>query len=304
MNFDLAGPALFAVLVWWFTTGVILWLDGLPRRTHVCSMYGMTALAVGAVVLMSSSADDASVGGVYAGFVAAVLLWGWLEMSFLMGYVTGPRRVAAGPGIKGWQHFTQATQAVIYHELAIAAAAALVWALTRNAELPTAWWTFCVLWAMRLSAKLNLFLGVPNVNEELLPAHLKYLGSYFRKRPMNLLFPLSVTVSTLAAAALGLQLSAAADGSAAATALTLVLALLVLAILEHWFMVVPLPVNGLWRWALRARADAGKPQADPGMETDAGTPGMHSRPSFDKQRPARGDRAHTYLQTSPQVDDF
>ena len=50
---------------------------------------------------------------------------------------------------------------------------------------------------MRESAKLNLFLGVRNLSEEFLPAHLAYLQSYFRRRSMNMLFPFSVTVSTV-----------------------------------------------------------------------------------------------------------
>jgi putative photosynthetic complex assembly protein 2 len=37
--------------------------------------------------------------------------------------------------------------------------------------------TFAVLWVMRISAKLNLFLGVRNLSEELLPPHLAYLGA-------------------------------------------------------------------------------------------------------------------------------
>ena len=202
---------------------------------------------------MLRSANDNSWVGAFLGFGAAVVLWGWLELSFLLGYVTGPRRVAAVAGCTPWQRFRQATQAMIHHELAILAVGGLIFGLTRHAELPTAWWAFCVLWGMRLSAKLNLFLGVPNVNEELLPPHLAYLGSYFRKRSMNLLFPLSVTASTVAATFLAWRLTTVDAGSPMACALTLVLALLVLAILEHWFMVLPLPVNELWRWALRSK---------------------------------------------------
>ena len=43
--------------------------------------------------------------------------------------------------------------------------------------------------------ELNVFLGVRNLNEQFLPKHLRYLGSYLVQKPMNLLFPLSVTVS-------------------------------------------------------------------------------------------------------------
>ena len=58
-------------------------------------------------------------------------------------------------------------------------------------------WTFVILWLMRLSAKLNVYLGVPNLTEEFLPDDLAYLKSYFANAPMNLLFPISVTPSTL-----------------------------------------------------------------------------------------------------------
>ncbi len=51
-------------------------------------------------------------------------------------------------------------------------------------------WTYLVLWGMRQSAKLNLFLGVRNLGVEFLPQHLRYLQSFFRRRGMNALFPL------------------------------------------------------------------------------------------------------------------
>jgi hypothetical protein len=64
----------------------------------------------------------------------------------------------------------------------------------------------------------------------------------------------SVTVSTLIAGLLVQGALAAGAGTFEATALTLLAALLALAILEHWFLVLPLPDAALWSWALRARA--------------------------------------------------
>ena len=58
-------------------------------------------------------------------------------------------------------------------------------------------WTYLVLWGMRQSAKLNLFLGVRNLGVEFLPQHLRYLQSFFRRRAMNALFPLSIVAATL-----------------------------------------------------------------------------------------------------------
>lgn len=147
-------------------------------------------------------------------------------------------------------------QTILFHELAIAAIAALVVGLTWGDANQVGTWTFMILWLMRLSAKLDVYLGVPNPAEELLPDHLRYLATYFRRRPMNLLFPVSVTVPT-AIVILVLDHALAAETMAAeAVGLTFLAALLVLAIVEHWFLVLPLPATALWSWGLRSHDGA------------------------------------------------
>ena len=134
----------------------------------------------------------ATVPGALLGFGGAIIVWGWLEMSFLFGYVTGPRRTACAEGCGGWRHFGHALEAILYHEFALLAAVGAVAALSRDGTNRTALWTLLILWGMRASAKLNLFFGVRNPGAGLLPARLKYLTSFFRHRSMNLLFPFSV----------------------------------------------------------------------------------------------------------------
>jgi putative photosynthetic complex assembly protein 2 len=70
---------------------------------------------------------------------------------------------------------------------------------------------------------------------------------------MNSLFPVAVALSTWLAV-LAWQ-AALADGVNAfeATTLTFSATLLSLAILEHWFMVLPLPFAALWNWGMRSR---------------------------------------------------
>ncbi len=105
---------------------------------------------------------------------------------------------------------------------------------------------------MRLSAKLNLFLGVRNRGEEFLPAHLLYLASYFRARKSNALLPLSMLVGGAVAV---LMIGAAVDASGATrVGLLLVASMLVLALVEHLLMVTPMSALALWRWAVRAPA--------------------------------------------------
>ena len=255
-------PVLYVLFLWWFSTGLILYLDGLPRPSFRWTMLGATALAGVALYGLWASSADTTLAGAYTAFTCGLLVWGWHETSFLTGFVTGPRRTPCPEGCAGWDRFVRATETILHHELAIAATAVGVAALTWGGDNQVGTWTFLILWAMRLSAKLNLFLGVPNLTEEFLPDHLRYLRSFVAKKPMNLLFPVSVTVASAVTLLLA-QGAASPEASAFETAaLTFLTALMALAILEHWFLVLPLPDAALWSWALRSRAAAAGTAAD------------------------------------------
>jgi putative photosynthetic complex assembly protein 2 len=248
---DFALPSLYAALSWWFTTGAILFLDGRPVRTFPWSMSGASLVLAAALYELRLSSADASAAGAYTAFSCAILVWGWLEMAFLMGYITGPRKSACTLPCSGWRHFIHASQAVIYNELATAFTGGIVLMISAGMPNRLSFWTFLILWTMRISAKLNLFLGVPNLGERFLPPHLQYLKSFFRKRAMNFLFPLSITGSTVALALL-IERLASANSSFQSVSYALSSSLLGLAVLEHWFMVLPLPSERLWAWAFRA----------------------------------------------------
>ena len=112
--------------------------------------------------------------------------------------------------------------------------------------------TFTLLFVARISAKLNLYLGVRKINLEFIPDHLHHLPSHFRIARMNWLFPISITGLSLA---LGLALASclSAQGQGEIVGYALIAALTALALLEHWFMVLPLPDERLWRWMLPQR---------------------------------------------------
>ena len=71
---------------------------------------------------------------------------------------------------------------------------------------------------------------------------------------MNLLFPVSVTVSTLLTALLLRRALLEEAGTFEAAGTSLLASLMVLAVLEHWFLVLPLPSSRLWRSFLRYRS--------------------------------------------------
>jgi len=108
-----------------------------------------------------------------------------------------------------------------------------------------------VLFFARISAKLNLFLGVSKINTEFLPVALAHLPSHFRIAKLNPIFPASIVLLTLATAVWFERLGADTDpGSAVGFALLAMMT--ALALLEHWMMVLPLPDAKLWRWLLPA----------------------------------------------------
>jgi putative photosynthetic complex assembly protein 2 len=235
--------------MWFIGTAAVVWLDSRPARTFRTSLSLAGLVAVAAAVLVWVKADDASASGAYVGFGAAIVIWGWHEMSFLMGHVAGPNRAECPPGATGWRRFRAATATVIHHELAIAATIALLFAITWDAPNQAAPLTFLLLFVLRLSAKFNLFLGVPNLSDEVFPAHLAYLKSYFRTRRMNPLFPVSILLGSGIAGWAWIAAESAPVGSGASAAATLIAGLAVLGVVEHLFLVLPLRDAKMWRWA-------------------------------------------------------
>lgn len=242
-------PLLFALLMWFIGTAAIVWLDSRPRSTFRASLIWVGLLAIAAMALVWKEAGNTTQGGAYIGFGAAIVIWGWHEMSFLMGHVAGPNRAPCPADAIGWTRFRAATATVIHHELAIAATAIALFALTWGAPNQTAPLTFLLLFALRLSAKFNLYLGVPNLSDEVFPEHLAYLKSYFRVARMNALFPLSVLGGSGLAVWAWQAAQAAPAGSGAAASGALIAGLTVLGVVEHLFLVLPIRDAKMFRWA-------------------------------------------------------
>lgn len=246
----LLAAGVFAVLVWWLSTGLVLRaVDERPAcRPGVLWLASLAlGLGIAGVVL---TRDLETVAGAYLGFVSALLVWAWQELAFLMGVVIGPNRKPCPP-VTGWRRAWYAFTAIAHHEIALVLLGLAVWLPSIGAPNQVAAQVFAVLWAMRLSAKLNIFLGVKNFYESFLPQRLHYLLSYFTRRRFNALFPFSILIST--AVAVWVWQAALGAGSAHETAaMGLVGSLLVLAIVEHWLLMLPLQPDALWRWAVRS----------------------------------------------------
>ena len=249
----LSSPAtaiLFTVLLWWASTAALLYLNHLPRHTYPRSAGVLVALAIMAFGSLGSVSEQHEVRFAYLGFIQGLLLWAALESTYLMGMLTGPHATPCPRDASRRERFRLAIGTSLYHELAVIAVGMSTWMICYGATNRVAWWTFMTLWFMRWSTKLNIFLGVRNINLEWFPEHLRYLDSYVTHRPMNLLFPFSVGI----AGSVGLHVIsriAETESPFMSTSLSLVLTILLLGLLEHIFLVLPIKDSVLWDWAQR-----------------------------------------------------
>lgn len=248
-------PLLFATVLWFVSTGLVVWLDRLPSTTWPLSIVVATVVsgfAMGGIIMTASETGDLAA---YIGFSCALVLWGWHEMSFLMGFVTGPNRAPCPPDVRGWRRFRLAAATLIHHEVAMFATVLVLAAATWGQVNQTATLTFSLLFVMRLSAKLNIFAGVPHLSLEMMPERMRYMSSYFKVAPARWTFLASLAGIAGLAAWLGNAALRAPDGIS--TGYALAFALVLLAFIEHGFLVVPWQDTAIFRWAMRNRHASG-----------------------------------------------
>lgn len=247
---EAALAVLYAIFLWWFSTGAILIAAGTPRWWHFSLVWGTAPLLALGLWAMGEWAAEASTAAVYYAFTGAIAIWGWHELSFLTGRVTGPRKAPCSADRNEAKRFRQAVAAILWHELALLATAVALVAVSWGQPNQFGVWTFLTLFAARISAKLNVYFGIPNLTEEFLPEAMSVLKTYFRKRPMNRFFPLAVTGLTFAVACWAERAYAASPGGWAEVGFALLTGLTALALIEHWLLVLPVPDAALWRWLL------------------------------------------------------
>jgi putative photosynthetic complex assembly protein 2 len=252
--------ALAALFLWWFATGILLWRVHLADRggpdDHIWSVILSMPLFAAGVLGVNYTLSDPSPEGVWFAFLSALAIWGWIELAFLSGVIAGPNTSPCPSGLDAIARFRAAFGTVAWHELLLASVVIALIAATRGAENAFALWTFLLLFVARISAKLNLYLGVPRINTDFLPRPLGHLASYFRQGPVSGFFPLSVTLLAITVGCFLERLHAATQAAdqGAVIGFTLLSMLSALALLEHWFMVWRVRDDKLWRWMIPAPA--------------------------------------------------
>ncbi|KPF61214.1 putative photosynthetic complex assembly protein PuhE [Rhizobium sp. AAP116] len=258
---------LVAISVWWLSTGLVLAMvnrsDG-PRRRGLVLMGLMTVIGAFGFGLMLWGAQEPTVFGSYVGFFGALLVWAWHEAAFLTGLLTGRRTGECPPGLTGFSRFRAAWEAVSDHEIAILVTAIALWLTLEGSANLFGLAAFGLLWGMRISAKLVIFLGAPHAVSELMPKGIRHLKSYFKTDRMTPLFPIFLAIAAGIFAVLVVGANRATHAHSV-VGHTLLATFMALAIVEHLVLVLPVSDTALWRWAM-ARQDranlAIRPAAD------------------------------------------
>ena len=250
-----ATPFLATVGLWWFSTGLILLLDSQDRRTYAATMAGATGLLALALWLIAATAGEITAGSAYVAFACGLVVWGWQLLGFYTGFVTGPNKTPCAPGASARSRFVQAVGASVYHELFALLGGVALFVLTYGQPNKVALWTYVILWVMHASAKLNMFLGVPNLGAEMLPDHLAFLTSFMARKRMNALFPVSIAAGTAVSTLLFVWACREGSSGFEIAGFAVLGSLMALAVVEHWFLVVPVDGNALWRAFRRNVAD-------------------------------------------------
>jgi putative photosynthetic complex assembly protein 2 len=248
-----------------------------PPSHRIVLAIGAT-LAAGALAAIAVFSGTTTLAAAYVGFTSAILVWGFVELTFLTGIVIGTNREEYPTGLTGRRRVQHATMAILHHESALLCGGAAIALASHGGTNTLALATYATLWLMRLVAKLNLFLGVPNLHDELLPQPAVHLRSHFRRGPASLRLYLSILLPMMAAAWL-VYAAATAPTEFASAYCALLAALLALAALEHAFMLMPLPLMNMWDWGSRASRKSPEPLA---------LSSLAIRPKPDPSLPRRG----------------
>jgi putative photosynthetic complex assembly protein 2 len=252
-----AATMLLVLAAWWISTGLIVLAVRQFEHRHAAVIAAATLLAAAGVAIVIVTAGVATSFGAIAAFIGALMIWSFFEVTFLLGWITGPRRDVLPPGVSGFARFRLAAETVLHHELALAAALVVLAAAMKDAANHVALMTFLLLWIMRLAAKLILFLGARHSLSALMPERLAYLQSYFRTDRTTRLFP-AVLVAGICG--LGFLAHTAFSGGTPfiVTAHVLAATFLALALAELILLNLPLRDSALWSWALPKAAKGEK----------------------------------------------
>ncbi|MEL6307220.1 MAG: putative photosynthetic complex assembly protein PuhE [Chloroflexota bacterium] len=247
-------PVLYAVFLWWFTTGLIIAVFGRSQWILRVCFGGATLAMLVALISIVFTRHQTDLGAVYAAVAAGIVIWGWQVAGYYLNFITGKQSRKQKNPMTLSDRFWAALQSSLHHELVAVGFGIVLFALTWNAPNRFGLWMYIALWAMHASAKLNVFFGVRNFRIEFLPQHMQHLGKYLSKRDQNEFFPFAVVFASALVLVLLYQAIIPEATTAERAGYLMIATMMTLGLLEHWLLVLPVPA-ALWGWGIRSLPD-------------------------------------------------
>ena len=243
-------------VAWWVGTGaVFVAARGGPRR-RLWAFAAATAMLGVALAGLYLLEGVSGVSGTLLALLAGFTAWAWVELSFYTGFITGPSRAEPPAEAPLDVRFRYALRACLWHELMIPVLGVVVLAVSLAAGNPWAFRIYLTFWVLHEVARVNVLIGVPHPFAELLPQHLSHLQPYLVPRRAGLPIVLTLVAHV---AAVGFLAAAALLGAGEGTTLgwTALAALVALGWLEHLVLMLPIPLERLWRSVGMGQGDRG-----------------------------------------------
>ena len=251
--------AFTAIFAWWFLTGILLFIvkkvDQVNPKAHKIVAISLSPILLFGCAIYWTSLSKSNLEAIYWSFFGSLSIWAWFELAFLLGLMNGPNKEYYKKSSSKKDRFYQAWSAIAYSELILFTSLLVMTFLSFGAENKVGLWTYGILYCARVCAKLNLFLGVPNINSDFLPIPVKHLSSYFKVGNTSWFFPISITLISFCLFFWVDRICAPGINNTAVVGYTLLASLTALALVEHWFMVVSVKDAELWRWMLPKAAN-------------------------------------------------
>lgn len=255
-------PVLYAVFLWWFTTGLIIVVYDRSRWLTQLCYAGMTMGMMLAVLAFVATRNMTDMNAILIALTCGVVIWGWQVAGYYLNFVTGESADVTDDNQLSLRHrFWLALNSGIHHELMALVFAIGMIILTWSSPNKWGMWVYVALWLMHASAKLNVFFGVRNFHIEFLPQHLHHIERLLEHRQYNAFFPFSVVVASSVVLVLFFRAVYPPIVETQSAGYLAIATLIALGILEHCLLVLPVP-STLYGWGMRALPKTPDKQGD------------------------------------------
>ncbi len=182
-------PALAtAVSSWWLLTGLALLLAHQSGKRARAGFMLVSVLALAALILVPFNASLNTPIAAAIGFILGLIIWCWLEISYLLGYVNGPNHQPCPPQLTVWERFKGAVSTTIYHEACVVGAVACLALISVTEPNPTAFLYGECPWVDALECQTQLVFWCSGVQRTVVAISLELPDFVFENRSLECFF--------------------------------------------------------------------------------------------------------------------